>query len=114
MNKQENLSKLFEEFMKMKFPHYTAGNKQLHELFGDFVELDAHVAGLVSSYLKNAPVNKNFVYVDEEMNKQLSNIKPKSRDEEKALAGFINRKKILDEMISLLKELIDNDPIDES
>jgi len=105
-----------DELMEMKFPHYTAGNETLHEIFGDFVELDAYVAGLVTSYLTNvtpyptkAPVDENFVRVDEDINKKLNSATPKSEQESMALEKFIARKKKLDELTLTLKQLLEED-----
>ncbi len=104
---KEKLRKLFEEFIELPFPHYTAGNKGLGEIIPELADLDGHIAGLVSSYLDNAPVRKKYVYIDENLNKSLSEIRPSSKEEQKALSGFVEYKRRIDEMTRILQKLLE-------
>lgn len=90
----------FDDFRKIKFPTEPEED-EVYNLFSELVELDGHIAGLVSSYLKNKHINFNLLDVDGEFNSLLSIISVDSNSV-KEIVEYKNR---LDELIKIIKIL---------
>lgn len=101
----EELRGKFEAFKRMPFPDAPCDDA-LDFAFANLIELDGHVAGLVSTFLITKEVDRNLVYVDEELNHQLEEFIPKSDESTVELASLRIYKKKLDELVlALLKVL---------
>lgn len=105
-NKVDNLERLYAEHLGMSFPETDSDNELMQDTIGPIALYGGHVAGLVTSYLGNAEVNPDFVVVDDEIEKQFSEIQVDNVEDEKTLEYIKAYKHKLDEMIVLLAELI--------
>src|SRR6266571_3386236 len=108
-NVKSQLEDLFNNHKKKPFPEVVP-NEDLADIKGELALYDGHVAGLVSSYLKNAPINSSFVEIDRELEKRIQNFEPKNIQEEKNKADLISYKHKLDELISHLAYLLQLPP----
>ena len=106
MDKRKHLKELYEKFYKTPTPRSTGGNAELGKLFGQFVEWKTFVAGLVNMFVYHNKLKTKDIYTHEGMGKRLSAIVPNSAEETAALNEFLEYNKKLDEMMSLLKEII--------
>lgn len=106
-NKVDKLEKLYAEHLGMSFPETDSDNELIHDRIGEIALYGGHVAGLVSSYLKNAEVNPHFVKTNDELEKHLNDIQVDTIEDEKDLEYMKAYKHKLDEMITLLSELIE-------
>jgi hypothetical protein len=61
------LEQEFTKLKNMKFPEKPVED-ELFDLFSELVSLDGHIAGLVSSYLKDRPINCKLLDADGEFN----------------------------------------------
>lgn len=108
INKQNQLTrleKLFDEHIGLTFPR-EAPTRALQNMKGELALYGGHVAGLVSSYLKNAPINKKLVKVDLNLEHQIQNFLPKTSKEKKYIQDFVYYKHKLDELIRCLVKLL--------
>ncbi len=118
-NRQEKirkLEKLYKEFEEHSFPDFPSD----FLFFGDFVEWDAVIAGIASSYIKgtekeiSAPLSvkemlNNF---EKEMRGEEGdclNYKPPSDEDAKKFNEFLVYKNKLYEMVKFLKEITEMD-----
>lgn len=92
----------------MPFPHNTAGNEELEKICCDFVEWDAFVAGLADSFVYHNTVQKKYTYMHEGMAKETDPIIPKQGGGE-AVNYFKKYNKRLDDMMALLKEIMEEE-----
>lgn len=106
MDKRKKLKGLYERFYKLPLPRSTGGNEELSKLFGQFVDWKTFVAGLVNSFVYHNKLKTKDIYAHEGIGKVLDGIVPKSKEEEAALSDFKEYNKKLNEMLSLLKEII--------
>ena len=103
----DQLRKMYAEFLELPFPEQPEDDF-LGDLFTDeFILIDLHVAGIVSSFLNGTRVDKKLIYIDEEFNKNLNSFKPKNLNDERDLSSIKDRKKRLDRMVSLVLRLYD-------
>jgi hypothetical protein len=106
MDKRKHLKELYEKFYKSPVPRSTGGNAELSKLFGQFVEWKTFVMGLVNSFVYHNKIKTKDIYPHEGIGKVLASIVPQSKEEEAALNDFKEYNKKLNEMLSLLKEII--------
>lgn len=108
INKQKevtHLKKLFDEHIIISFPE-TAANEKLYDMKGELALYDGHVAGLVSSYLQNTPVNSKFVKVDLKLKGKMEDFRPNTPEEEKSMQELIRYRERLDKLIFTLSKII--------
>lgn len=106
--KMNTLRETFEKFKSMPFPE-NPENDELYDIFSDLVQLDGHIAGLASSVLSGKIVDKELVFVDEEMNNRLNLINTNSRKEAKELLALRDYKRELDSLTNILLDLLENE-----
>ncbi|MEK9150298.1 MAG: hypothetical protein AAB267_09695 [Candidatus Desantisbacteria bacterium] len=102
---KEILRKKFEEFRRIPFPNRSE-NDELCDILFDLVELDGHIAGLVSSYLSGGIIKKELVFIDEGLNARLENFVLSSEDEAKTVEEYKKYKAYLDELVQILKRAL--------
>ncbi|HZE86741.1 MAG TPA: hypothetical protein VE090_00905 [Methylomirabilota bacterium] len=100
------LKKLFEEHFVRAFPHISYLNDELQDIKGEIALYDGHIAGLISSYFKKGPINRDLIKVDSELEIRLQNFHPQNSQEEKSLKDLTNYKHKVDEIASTLLNLI--------
>lgn len=67
------LSTAFDEFMKQPFPRGSE-NRELYELYPEFVEYDGFIAGLISTLLSGGKIDRDRLYFDVKLKGRLERI----------------------------------------
>jgi len=75
-------------------------------MFTELVELDGHIAGLVSSMLKGKKVNRELLYVDQTFNELVEDYHPKSKEFQTEIQAYKDYKKRLDRLVELMSTLV--------
>jgi len=99
------LKKLYEEFFVTQFPKIYSENEELSDIFDELVLQDAHIAGLVSSYLQDAPIRIDWIQIDKNLNHKIEKFNPSNGDEEKTISGIREYNEKLNKMTKILKQL---------
>jgi hypothetical protein len=105
MTSFEELQQKFSEFKQLPFPENSA-NDELSDIFAELVQLDGHVAGLVTTFLLGKPVRRELVYIDLDLDQKLQAFQPSSVTEQKTVSAYQTYKSRLDELISFLQQLL--------
>ena len=95
----------FELFKSMPFPE-KPDDDELYDIFSELVELDGHIAGLVSSMLKGKKVNRELLYVDQTFNKLVDDYHPKSKEFQAEMQAYKDYKKKLDRLLESMATLV--------
>lgn len=107
--KISRLEHLFNDHKKLPFPESMSINEELRDIRGELALYDGHMAGLVSSYLQNSPINPHLIKKDQALENRMKNFHSTNTVEEKNIKDLIKYKHKVDDLISLLNQLI-NDP----
>jgi len=112
--RRKKLKKLFGELLIRPFPPVP-----IPDFFGEFVEIDAVIAGLASTYSDGAEDDKNLPTSDEISDEEiianceksiqdaLRTYKPSSDKEKRSFEEFLARISIHNEIIKNIKEIIE-------
>jgi hypothetical protein len=104
-NKISKLKKILNEHINMQFPEIPRSD-DLADINTDLSHYGGHVVGLVTSYLNNASVNPKLVEVDYELENKLEAFEPNTQEEKQSLNYIVVYKHKLDELVTVLNELI--------
>lgn len=97
---KDKLAIAFQEFIKIDFP-VPSENDELNDIYFELLEYDGHVAGLVSSYLKGSPINKEFIFRNKTIINSLNNFSGYT-EEFLSLKCYFGK---LDDMVQMLSRL---------
>lgn len=100
---KKELTSKWEEFRKKSFPQ---GLEDL-DIHADLAELDGFIAGLVSSYLGEASIDKNLIKLNKELDKELSSFSPKNENDKLYYLEYLDYKNKIDELTILLAKCLD-------
>ncbi len=96
---KDHLVKKFEDFKNVKFPD-APEDDEIYDLFAELVELDGHIAGLISSYLKGKTIDFKLLDADSEFERISNSLV------EKSAANEIKEYKMeLDEMVRMVRAI---------
>lgn len=104
-NKIDNLKRNYAEHLEMPFPELTS-HQDLQSVIGELSLYGGHIAGLVSSYIDNSPININLINTDPELEETLANFHPINEIQEKEYKNVLRYKHKIDEMAIQLQELV--------
>lgn len=97
---KKQLAEKFEEFMQIEFPNEPEED-DYYDLFSELVELDGHIAGLITSYLKNMDINFALLDADDAFNNLLSELSTETQP----VKDMVDYKKHLDALIIMIKTI---------
>jgi ADP-ribose pyrophosphatase len=95
------LKKEWTNYRELPFPH-NPKDARLADLFADLVLEDGEIAGIVTQFLQGKKVDKNRVYINEELNKKLQAFEPADDSGQIARRELIEYKSRLDKLIQLV------------
>jgi uncharacterized protein YozE (UPF0346 family) len=105
--KVKELEKLYSEFRKLSFPRFPND----FPVFGDFIEWDANVAGIVTRYIEgteksiDTPLSIREILDNSASDKEFLEYKPSTEENAQRFKKLIFRKERLDEMVKLINEI---------
>ena len=106
MNKEnikQELKEKWEQFQGLSFP----ASLEDSDIKADLVELDTHIAGLVSSYLGGAIIDRKLVFLDKKIDEQMNSFIPETEQDKGLYPQYVEYKKKIDELTILLAKCLD-------
>lgn len=101
----EKLKQEFYEFKSLPFPE-PPDDDSLYDLYSELVELDAYVAGIISSFISGQKIDRKLIYLGKEFDNKLASFIEKRN--EKILFQYKLYKEKIDNLITMIIYLYDN------
>jgi len=93
----------FENLKQVPFPK-TPTSDSLYDIFSEIVELDGHIAGLVSSLIRGNMVQRKLVFIDEGLNDKINSYITTNPNEAEELLTYRDYKAELDKLTKIILE----------